>query len=395
MEGTPDIILSYFTVPSGETFTIPEECSMTLNGKPAVDGTLIVPDSCTLTINGTANVDGTITNNGTIINNGTIVGSGSILPENKRLSYTTTLDAPTAQYMLSTSIKLSSSACETDIQYSMDGGSSWQDSPVFSGLDPETKYTFCSRYKPNNFFIDNDQPSISSTFYTPKSRYFTIDYENETLESLADSYRMYYTFLKNTNYIRVGSSIDFMYTYNLENTETGEITEYKPQRPDKPAVGEGYSIDQSGRIYIFQGYSVSTSADPTPSKWKKGEVANGSHVSSDTKLYIIKKATETDFASLAQTVDFTLEPKAAHIQAVAASDSKTTATILILTPGNYTVVFAQYDGKRLKYCDTASISVRTLGAQTVTLNSDIKLGQGDKVMLLKGYRPICEAFTVE
>ncbi|MED3553004.1 hypothetical protein [Cytobacillus praedii] len=52
--------------------------------------------------------------------------------------------APTVESKTTTSITLKS---ETGQEYSIDNGGTWQDSPVFTGLTPDTSYTFITRIK--------------------------------------------------------------------------------------------------------------------------------------------------------------------------------------------------------------------------------------------------------
>ena len=70
-----------------------------------------------------------------------------LLIDDIKITYKAAPDAPPAPVMASrtdTSITLE----EIDgAEYSMDNGETWQDSPVFSGLSPNTSYSFVARIK--------------------------------------------------------------------------------------------------------------------------------------------------------------------------------------------------------------------------------------------------------
>lgn len=77
--------------------------------------------------------------------------------------------------------------------------------------------------------------------------------------------------------------------------------------------------------------------------------------------------------------------------------SKTQAKVFIPQAGNFSLVFADYEDSRLNRVDIVSLTISEdeIGERTVVSGVNISLDKGDKVMLLQGLKPICEAFTVE
>ncbi len=133
-------------IPSGKTLTIEA-------GK-----TLTIEAGVTLTIHGE------IINNGTIDCSGTITGDDS-LTGNKAIQ-----PAPAAPVVKNTtlnSVELEAVAANSSTgaaaEYSRDNGANWQDSPVFTGLTPNTEYTFVVRYKGIDPFFAASPPSNATT----------------------------------------------------------------------------------------------------------------------------------------------------------------------------------------------------------------------------------------
>ena len=137
-------------IPAGKTLTI--EAGQTLTIEAGV----------TLTIRGA------ISNNGTLHCSGSILGGGGSLSGNEAIQ-----PAPAAPVVKNTtinSVELEAVAANSNTgapaEYSRDNGANWQDSPVFTGLKPNTEYTFVVRYKGADPFFAASQPSIATTVTT-------------------------------------------------------------------------------------------------------------------------------------------------------------------------------------------------------------------------------------
>ena len=146
--------------------------------------TLTIKAGQTLTIEAgvTFSNHGVISNNGTIDCYGTIAGDGS-LPGNKAIQ-----PAPAAPVVKNTtpnSVELEAVAANSNTgaaaEYSMDNGANWQDSPVFTGLNPNTEYTFVVRYKGVDPFFAASPPS-NATKVTTGSEQYTVSVSAEPAE---------------------------------------------------------------------------------------------------------------------------------------------------------------------------------------------------------------------
>ncbi len=80
-------------------------------------------------------------------------------------------DAPTLAYSTTTGITLTaipaSSVSGAAAEYSMDGGTTWQTSPVFTGMRPSTEYTFVARYGETELY--NASPASASAVFRTAS----------------------------------------------------------------------------------------------------------------------------------------------------------------------------------------------------------------------------------
>ena len=88
--------------------------------------------------------------------------------------------APKMESNTATSITL---VTVTGAEYSIDGGKTWQDSPVFEGLTPDTAYTFVQRYKETQD-LPAGKTSDSATFRTKGEAdgWYEINYKDETID---------------------------------------------------------------------------------------------------------------------------------------------------------------------------------------------------------------------
>ena len=130
-----------------------------------------IPSGKTLTIEAgktlTIEADVTLTNNGTIDCAGKFIVDGS-LSGNKAIQAAPT--APVVKNATIHSVELEAVAANSNTgataEYSMDNGVNWQDSPVFTGLKPNTEYTFVVRYKGADPFFAASPPSNATTVTT-------------------------------------------------------------------------------------------------------------------------------------------------------------------------------------------------------------------------------------
>jgi len=64
-------------------------------------------------------------------------------------------------------------------EYSIDGGQTWQDSPRFTGLDPDTVYTFTQRLKETDNLTASDGQSVEGRTAADTGMDYEIDYRQE------------------------------------------------------------------------------------------------------------------------------------------------------------------------------------------------------------------------
>ena len=66
-------------------------------------------------------------------------------------------------------------------EYSMDGGETWQDSPKFTGLTPDTAYTFTQRMKETDNLTASDSQSVEGRTVADTGLDYEIDYRKEII----------------------------------------------------------------------------------------------------------------------------------------------------------------------------------------------------------------------
>lgn len=167
-------LIKNFTIFTGNTLNIPSSSSLT------------VGSDSTLTNNGSINNSGILTVLGDVSGSGTLTGSGIV---NKK-AQSTAPSAPTLSSATSDSITLSSITGGVGVQYSKDN-STWQESPTFSGLSPNTTYTFCARYGGNAYY--ETSPSSSSVeLKTWPVSYTVVAQSNDTAIGTVEGDGSYY-----------------------------------------------------------------------------------------------------------------------------------------------------------------------------------------------------------
>ena len=195
--------LGNYTIEAGETWVIP------------YGATLTVPRGETLTINGTLNHQSTPIYDAITVY-GSLAGTGSVNP---RLSH----DPPgrpelaAASYDSITLKEIEPLAGSVQYGVSEEGYMfpvpiDWQDSPVFTGLQPDTYYWFYAKYLGDNFYngtYESHSGYYNTTSMTPSVDEAVIDYRAETVSFAAG--------------LEVNSQADFM----GENISSGSsITGY-------------------------------------------------------------------------------------------------------------------------------------------------------------------------
>ena len=66
-------------------------------------------------------------------------------------------------------------------EYSIDGGETWQDSPKFTGLTPDTLYTFAQRLKETDNRTASDSQSVEGRTVADTGLNYEIDYREEVI----------------------------------------------------------------------------------------------------------------------------------------------------------------------------------------------------------------------
>ena len=233
-------------IPANARLTIPKGRTLTMrdgNNDIHVSGTLI--NYGTIALNNASSVmdlrDGTLTNYGTL------TGSGSITPEEKKLTYAGPPSAPEIASVSADSITLKSIP---GAEYSKDGGTTWQTSLTFSGLETQTAYTFYARYAGNGFYHTSAPSEEGTTQYTAENapavgEGFSIDYARQRI-TLKDGYEASWTnfgvLVANDALLFLGKNI---YIRKAANGDTPASPAMANKIPDRPAAptGVAYTID--------------------------------------------------------------------------------------------------------------------------------------------------------
>ena len=66
-------------------------------------------------------------------------------------------------------------------EYSIDGGKTWQDSPKFTGLTPDTTYTFTQRLKETDNLTASDSQSVDGKTFADTGLKYDIDFREEVI----------------------------------------------------------------------------------------------------------------------------------------------------------------------------------------------------------------------
>lgn len=126
-------------------------------------------------------------------------------------------------------------------EYSMDGGETWQDSPKFTGLTPDTSYTFTQRMKETDNLTASDSQSVEGRTVADTGLNYEIDYRKEIITFDPDVVEAGedYTLtngLPNNGGITPGTTI----YVRLVDDGTGKpgpvVMEVLPERPAAPDV---------------------------------------------------------------------------------------------------------------------------------------------------------------
>lgn len=161
------------------SLTIPDDRSLTCNGVIYIYTDSTLTNNGTLTIKNYSVLTGKMTNTGTLIindsslkmdegsefgtlnNTGTISGTGFIHPPlTQNQPKFLTIDRIENGTVTTVTLKADEQG-KTALEYSADGNS-WQDSPVFEGVDLSAGCTFTAHYKGDgHFYAESDQASVS------------------------------------------------------------------------------------------------------------------------------------------------------------------------------------------------------------------------------------------
>lgn len=170
------------TIPTGRSMTFSWDLSvsfksniitnngtLTLNASNAFYGELV--NNGTLYINSYVDMSNDM-NTGTLTNTGTISGSGSIAPESSRLTQSKPTSL-TVKRIENGAVTLEADGDgKTALEYSKDG-TTWQDSPTFTGVDLSEGRTFSARYKADGQFYQASAPADVSIY--PMTLHLTAD----------------------------------------------------------------------------------------------------------------------------------------------------------------------------------------------------------------------------
>lgn len=126
-------------------------------------------------------------------------------------------------------------------EYSMDSGKTWQDSPKFTGLTPDTAYTFTQRMKETGNLTASDCQSVEGRTMADTGLNYTVDYRNEIIifdPDVVEAGKVYTL----TDDLPSGSAVTPGTTVYIRLVDDGSgnpgpvVMEVLPERPAAPDV---------------------------------------------------------------------------------------------------------------------------------------------------------------
>ena len=126
-------------------------------------------------------------------------------------------------------------------EYSMDGGGTWQDDPRFTGLAPNTAYTFSMRMKETDNYLPSDSRTVEGKTLADTGLTYEIDFYRETIHFDPAVVEMGKD-KKLTALLPDGSAVEAGMTVYMRLVDggTGEpgaiVTVELPKRPEAPNV---------------------------------------------------------------------------------------------------------------------------------------------------------------
>ena len=126
-------------------------------------------------------------------------------------------------------------------EYSMNGGETWQDSPKFTGLTPDTAYTFAQRMKETDNLTASDSQSVEGRTVADTGLNYEIDYRKEIVTFDPDVVEAGKDYTLTDNLPNGGTITPGITLYvRLVDDGTGKpgpvVMEVLPERPAAPDV---------------------------------------------------------------------------------------------------------------------------------------------------------------
>ncbi|MDE7245777.1 MAG: MBG domain-containing protein, partial [Oscillospiraceae bacterium] len=126
-------------------------------------------------------------------------------------------------------------------EYSIDGGSTWQDSPKFTGLTPDTTYTFTQRLKETDNLEPSDSQSVDGKTFADTGLKYDVDYREEVIHFDPDTIKGGLDYLlkdpvTDGSVVIPGSSIYFQQNDDGTGKPGPIVMEVLPERPATPDV---------------------------------------------------------------------------------------------------------------------------------------------------------------
>ena len=126
-------------------------------------------------------------------------------------------------------------------EYSIDGGTTWQDSTKFTGLTPDTTYTFTQRLKETDNLYASDSQSVEGKTFADTGLNYDIDYREEVIHFNTEVVEGALNYVM-TDAITDGSTVTPGGTIYIRLIDDGTgkpgpiVTEVLPNRPATPDV---------------------------------------------------------------------------------------------------------------------------------------------------------------
>jgi len=235
-------------------------------------------------------------------------------------------------------------------------------------------------------FADFVKSSGNSTAYDLSKAIVISTWEDMKKYYTSDNALPFYSLVVFTGsqYIRANSS---KYAYFIHKNDG-----YSAANDEKP---------DGSKSVAFRRYAISTNVQKN---WVSnglfgttsiGTSGKGTSISKD--IYALYVGNSTSYFQHTILDSSWIAQNGCYITSV--SDDNTSVELVVNTPGNYTLYFADYEGNSLADCFVCNITASNSGKMSVDIPEDYTIGSGDKIFFWEsktlGIKPLAKPYTFE